>query len=150
MMFSHLYKSLFSCFLTCLVVWLGVRHCKFYLDRCWIFFVCVYLFWNLFVDVTPPPQPRFTLFLALLCFFFAVCGLSLTGESRAYSLVVSSVWASHCCGSRLQANWLSSCGQGAQLLRTMWDLPESGIEPLSPAFAGGFLTTEPPRKALWM
>jgi len=28
----------------------------------------------------------------------------------------------------------------------MWDLPGSGIEPISPALAGGFFTTEPPRK----
>ena len=26
------------------------------------------------------------------------------------------------------------------------DLPDSGIEPVSPALAGGFLTTQPPRK----
>ena len=26
----------------------------------------------------------------------------------------------------------------------MWDLPGSGIEPASPALAGGFFTTEPP------
>ena len=28
----------------------------------------------------------------------------------------------------------------------MWDLPRSRIEPLSPALAGGFFTTEPPGK----
>ena len=28
----------------------------------------------------------------------------------------------------------------------MWDLPGSGIEPVSPALAGGFFTTEPPGK----
>ena len=28
----------------------------------------------------------------------------------------------------------------------MWDLPGSGIEPVSPALAGGFLITRPPRK----
>ena len=26
----------------------------------------------------------------------------------------------------------------------MWDLPGPGIEPVSPALAGGFFTTEPP------
>ena len=30
----------------------------------------------------------------------------------------------------------------------MWDLPRPGLEPVSPALAGGFLTTEPPRKSL--
>ena len=29
----------------------------------------------------------------------------------------------------------------------MWDLPGPGIEPVSPALAGGFLTTAPARKA---
>ena len=28
----------------------------------------------------------------------------------------------------------------------MWDLPGPGIEPVSPALAGGFLTTESPQK----
>ena len=39
---------------------------------------------------------------------------------------------------------LSSCGTWAQSLRGMWDLPGSGIEPVSPALAGRFFTTEPP------
>ena len=30
----------------------------------------------------------------------------------------------------------------------MWDLPGPGLEPVSPALAGGFLTTEPPGKPL--
>ena len=29
----------------------------------------------------------------------------------------------------------------------IWDLLEPGIEPMFPALAGGFFTTEPPRKA---
>ena len=41
---------------------------------------------------------------------------------------------------------LSNCGTQAQLLHGMWDLPRSGIEPVSPALAGGFFTTEPPGK----
>ena len=30
----------------------------------------------------------------------------------------------------------------------MWDLPGSGLKPMSPALAGGFLTTAPPGKSL--
>ena len=30
----------------------------------------------------------------------------------------------------------------------MWDLPGPGLEPVSPALAGGFLTTVPPREVL--
>ena len=29
----------------------------------------------------------------------------------------------------------------------MWDLPGPGLEPMSPALAGGFLTTAPPGKS---
>ena len=45
------------------------------------------------------------------------------------------------------AHGLSSCGTRASLLPGMWDLPGPGIEPMSPALAGGFLTTEPPGKS---
>ena len=49
---------------------------------------------------------------------------------------------------KLQTRRLSSCGSRAQLLRGMWDLPRRGLEPASPALAGGFSTTAPPRKPL--
>ena len=39
---------------------------------------------------------------------------------------------------------LSHCGKQAQLLCGMWDHSGSGLEPVSPALAVGFLTTEPP------
>ena len=42
---------------------------------------------------------------------------------------------------------LSSCGTRALLLRSMWDLPGPGIEPVSPSLAGVFLTTAPPGKS---
>ena len=45
---------------------------------------------------------------------------------------------------------LSSCGTWASLLHDMWDLPGPGIEPVSPALAGGFLTTVPPGKSLFL
>ena len=47
---------------------------------------------------------------------------------------------------RLQTRRLSSRGSRAQLLRGMWDLPRPGLEPVSPALAGRFSTTAPPRK----
>ena len=49
-------------------------------------------------------------------------------------------------GHRLQTRRLSKCGSRAQLLRGMWDLPRPGLEPVSPALAGRFSTTEPPGK----
>ena len=36
-----------------------------------------------------------------------------------------------------------SCGLQAWLLHGMWDLPELGIKPMSPALASGFLTIGP-------
>ena len=45
---------------------------------------------------------------------------------------------------RLQTRKLSNCSSRAQLLRGMWDLPRSGLEPVSPALAGRLPTTAPP------
>ena len=56
--------------------------------------------------------------------------------------IAASLVAEH----RLQTRRLSSCGSHAQLLRGVWDLPRPGLEPVSPALAGGFLTTVPPGK----
>ena len=56
--------------------------------------------------------------------------------------IAASLVAEH----RLQTHRLSSCGSRAQLLRGMWDLPRPGLEPVSPALAGGFSTTAPPGK----
>ena len=49
---------------------------------------------------------------------------------------------------RLQMRRLSSCGTWAQLLCSIWDLPEPELEPVSPALAGGFSTTAPPGKPM--
>ena len=56
--------------------------------------------------------------------------------------VVASLVAEH----RLQTRRLSSCGSRVQSLRGMWDLPRSGLEPVSPALAGRLSTTAPPGK----
>ena len=55
------------------------------------------------------------------------------------------------CGSVVAAHGvlehrLKSCGTRAQLFRGLWDFSKSGIEPVSPALAGRFFTTEPPGK----
>ena len=47
---------------------------------------------------------------------------------------------------RLQTRRISDCGSRAQLLRSMWDPPRPGLEPVSPALAGRFSTTAPPGK----
>ena len=48
-------------------------------------------------------------------------------------------------GSRTRG--LSSCGMQAQVLCGMLNPPRLGLEPTSPALAGGFLTTGPPEKS---
>ena len=98
-----------------------------------------------------------------LCWIFvAACGLSLVAASGAHSSLRCAgfslrwlllLWSTgsrragfSSCGSQALERRLSSCGAWAQLLRGMWDLPGPGLEPVSPALAGGFLTTAPPGK----
>ena len=54
-----------------------------------------------------------------------------TGFSSWWPLLLQSM-GSECTG-------FSSCGAWTQLLHSTWDLPGPGIEPVSPALAGGFL-----------
>ena len=68
---------------------------------------------------------------------FSSCG------TRA-SVVVAHNFSS--CGSRALECRLNSCGTWAQLVRGMWDLPGPGLQPVSPALAGRFLTIAPPGK----
>ena len=85
-----------------------------------------------------------------------MAALSLQYRGQAFSscskqgpTVYYSVRASRCgdfTGSR--ANGLSGCGALAHLLRSLWDLPRSGIESVSPALASGFLATGPPGKSM--
>ena len=56
--------------------------------------------------------------------------------------IVASPVAEH----RLQTRRLSNCGSRAQLLRGTWDPPRPGLEPVSPALAGGLSTTAPAGK----
>ena len=119
----------------------------------------------------PQPSSFFIFFLNLfiyfwLCWIFiAACGLCLVVASGGYSLLrctgFSLQWllllrstgsrsmGFSSCGSQALEQRLSSCGARALLLRSMWDLPGPGLEPVSPALAGGFLTTAPPGKPLW-
>ena len=66
------------------------------------------------------------------------------GSRHAGSVVVARGLSS--CGLQALEHRLSSCGAQALLLRGMWDLPRPGFEPMSPALAGGFLSTAPPGK----
>ena len=111
-----------------------------------------------------------------ISFFFSCVGSPLLCAGflqlqRAGATLRCGAWASHCsgfsccraqalgvrasivvarglssCGSQALERRLSSCGARAQLLHGMWYLPGPGLEPVSPALAGVFLTTAPPGK----
>ena len=92
---------------------------------------------------------NFFLFLAVLGLHCCARAFSSCGERglhfvavRRLLIVVASLVVEH----GLQVRRLSSCGARAQLLCGMWDPPGPGIEPVSPALAGGFLTIVPPGK----
>ena len=51
---------------------------------------------------------------------------------------------SYCVAQALGHMGFSSCGSWAELLRGMWNLPGPGVESVSPALEGGFLTIGPP------
>ena len=76
--------------------------------------------------------------------------LQCVGFSLRWLLLLQSMGSRHAgfhsCGSRALECRLSSCGARASLLHGLWELPRLGLEPLSPASAGGFLTTVPPGK----
>ena len=73
-----------------------------------------------------------------------------TGFSLRWLLLLRSM-GSRCagftsCGSRALECRLSGCGAWAYLLRSMWDLPGPGLEPVSLALTERFLTTATPGK----
>ena len=110
-------------------------------------------------------EPPFYLFIYLFIYLFmAALGLRCcahgghsllwcVGFSLRWLLLLRSTGSRHTgfsnCGSRALERRLSSCGAWALLLRGMWDLPRPGLEPVSPALAGRFLTTVPPGKPLF-
>ena len=57
---------------------------------------------------------------------------------------VAGVHGLRSCSAWALEHVLSSCGAQAQLLLSMQDLPQPGVEPMSPALVSGFLSTVPP------
>ena len=91
----------------------------------------------------------FILFMAVLGLRFCARAFSSCGKRGPLFIAVRgplTVTASPVAEHRPQTRRLSSCGSRAQPLRGMWDLPRPGLEPVSPALAGGFSTTAPPGK----
>ena len=73
------------------------------------------------------------------CGGFSCCGPRAPGH-QGFSSCCS--WAQSCSPQALEHK-LHNCGTWAWLLCRLWSLPRSGIKPMSPALARGFLTTEP-------
>ena len=98
----------------------------------------------------------FLLLLLFIYLFMAVLGLRFC--ARAFSscskwgplfIVVHgplTIAASLVVEHKFQTRRLSNYGSQAQLLRSTWDLPRPGLEPVFPALAGRFSTTAPPGK----
>ena len=115
------------------------------------FFFCFLFFFNFFYFI-----------FWLRWVFVAVHRLSLVAVSGGYSslrcvgfslrwlLLLRSTGSRHAgfsrCGSRALEHRLSSYWRTGLAAPRMWDLPGPGLEPVSPALAGGFLTTAPPGK----
>ena len=126
-------KSQFICFsFSCLCFFK-----KFYL------FIHLFIFWLSWVFVAARR-------LSLVVVSRGYSSLRCTGFSLRWLLLLWSTGSKRAgfssCGSWALERRLSSCGARAQLLRGMWDLAGPGLDPVSPALAGGFLTTVPPGK----
>ena len=80
--------------------------------------------------------------------FVAAHRLSLVAACRGCSLLCAGLLQSDlsCCRAGALEHRISSCGTQAPLLHGTWDLPRPGVEPVSPAVAGEFLTSGPPGK----
>ena len=91
--------------------------------------------------------------MAVLGLHFCARAFSSCGKRGPLFIVVCrplTITASLVAKHRLQTRRLSNCGSQAQLLRSMWDLPRPGLEPMSPALAGRLPTTVPPGKPLFL
>ena len=103
-------------------------------QKCYFFFLILFIY----------------LFLAALGLRFCARAFSSCGKwgplfiaVHGPLIIVASLVAEH----KLQTRRLSHCDSRAQLLRGMWDPPRPGLEPVSPALAGRFSTTAPPKEA---
>ena len=87
-----------------------------------------------------------------LCWVFIAANRIFSSCGKWELLSSCYTWTSHCGGlsfadlglwgveaSVTAARGLNDCGAQAQLLRGMWSLPGSGVEPVSPSLAGRIL-----------
>ena len=70
------------------------------------------------------------------CGSFSCCGAQALGSMSTYVVAAPEIVSTGSLAVAHELSWLHG----------LWDLPESGIEPVSPALSGGFFTTELPEK----
>ena len=87
------------------------------------------------------------LFIVVCRLLIAVASLCCGAPALGARASVAVACGLSSCSSWALEHRLSSCGARAQLLHGVWDLPGPGLEPVSPALAGRFLTTAPPGKS---
>ena len=119
-----------------------------------------HLWWESYVKPQTTPLFFFNFYLFIYLFIYGCVGSSFLCEGFSLLAASGGHSSSRCVGlslsrtlllrteHRLQTRRLSNCGPRAQSLRGMWDLPRTGLEPVSPALAGRFSTTAPPGKPL--
>ena len=86
------------------------------------------------------------LFLYLTAPGLHCCTQAFSSRGDLCSVSFSLRWLLLLCSTGSRGSGFSSSGTQAQLLYSMWDLPGLGIEPMSPALPGRFLSTGPPGK----
>ena len=97
----------------------------------------------------------FFIYFRLHWVFIATSRLFLFAVSRDHSLQLQCVgfslwWLLLMQNKGSGHTGFSSCDTQTQLPRGTWNLPRPGIKPVSPALAGGSLTTEPPEKSCFV
>ena len=90
------------------------------------------------------------LFVAVRGLLIAVASLVAEHGPQSARASVVAVHGLSSCSTQALERRLSSCGSRVQLLCGMWNLPGPGIQLVSPALAGGFLTTAPPGKSTFI
>ena len=90
------------------------------------------------------------LFVVVLGLLIAVASLCCGARALGTQASVAVARGLSSCGLCALERRLSSCDAWAELLHGMWHLPGPGLEPVSPALAGGVLTTAPPGKSLYV
>ena len=127
-----------------------------------LIYVSSLIFWIYEWGNRPGTVLRLKSYCSWMLFFFSIFGC--TGSSLLHvgfpwllpavatlvAVLRLLIILTHCRTRPLGSAGFSSCGTGAWLLRGMCILPWLGIEPMSPAQAGRFLTTDPPGKSSWV